>query len=538
MAKRRGLRTTLERRGRLIFGLMILLVVVACLFWPWYQMERLVRSGDPERAQAVVGAYLQHLHASRWFVGDATRVEQLSTFALKGKSRPQLIRLEPGAPDQPQMVPPNLAAFEAGAVEVFLRHPEENRYWQTDGDTFRYVRSLRADGACLVCHEDRYQRGELIGAIEVSRDLAERNKVLLANRIVLLAAALLVVVLSVVLFGALFRYMVVRPSQHLKDVADRVSEGNVLVRSEIATGDEFEALSDAMNHMLDELAKTEAELRAANAERDDKLEELARANVALFETNQVKNKFLATMSHELRTPLNSIIGFAQVLSEAKCVASDTKLQRYAQNIQKSGQMLLELINDLLDLAKIEAGRLEVRCEKVSPQDIAEATCNMVRPMIGDADLALTCEVDDATPSMVTDGTKVQQILYNLLTNAIKFTNEGEVRLTVRPEGDDRVAFAVSDTGIGIPGEQQPRIFERFTQLDASYTRRYGGTGLGLAIAKDLTGLLGGVISATSESGRGSTFTFVLPVDSSNAEGRSPDDMGAERHRPDAGGEGG
>ena len=160
------------------------------------------------------------------------------------------------------------------------------------------------------------------------------------------------------------------------------------------------------------------------------------------------------------------------------------------------------------------------------QDIVEVVCNMVRPLMAEAPLKLSYDVDPAVPLMTTDGTKVQQILYNLLSNAIKFTAEGEVRVTVRPVDDQHVAFAVSDTGPGISRDQQLRIFERFTQLDSSYTRRYGGTGLGLSIVKELTNLLGGTVSVESEVGRGSTFTVVLPVDSSAAEGRTPEDAAA------------
>jgi signal transduction histidine kinase len=189
-------------------------------------------------------------------------------------------------------------------------------------------------------------------------------------------------------------------------------------------------------------------------------------------------------------------------------------------------MLLEMINDLLDLAKIEAGRVQVRCERVSPQAIVEAAVSMVRPMIGEKPLSLSAEVDPATPVMVTDSTKVQQVLYNLLSNAVKFTEEGEVRVRVGPADDRRVAFVVADTGPGIAREQQLRIFERFVQLDSGYTRRHGGTGLGLSIVKELTGLLGGEVSVESEPGRGSTFTVLLPADSSPAHGRTAEDADA------------
>ena len=535
MAKRRMSRKSLERSARFIFGLFILLTVVACLSWPWWQMEQLVQAGDPERAQSLARMYLQNRHEVRFVAGQSSDEqlkksgELLKRFGIvRREKEPKLLRLATPVAGQPQAVPANLTPLEEDAMKVFLRHPKESRFALTDGNTFHYVQAYRAESECLGCHTD-YKAGDLLGIASLELDLTERNRNLLANRVILVIGALLVVVLSMAVFYALFRYMVIKPIQHLKDVADRVSEGDTQVRSEIDTGNEFEALSDALNHMLDQNAGAQADLLAATEARDAKLDELAKANVALFETNQVKNKFLATMSHELRTPLNSILGFAQVLSDAPGIEGDAKLSRYSRNILSSGRMLLEMINDLLDLAKIEAGRLQVRLEKVSAQDLAEVVCNMVRPMLAETPLKLIYEIDPAVPLLFTDGTKVQQILYNLLSNAIKFTAEGEVRLTVRladaaPEGGrvPQVAFAVADTGPGIPRDQQLRIFERFTQLDSSYTRRYRGTGLGLSIVKELTGLLGGSISVESEVSRGSTFTVVLPVDSTLAEARATD----------------
>ncbi len=515
MAENRKSRSALERRGRLIFGLFILLTVVACLSWPWWEMGRLARSGESDRARAIVQRYVLNLHAVR-FAPEKKSAEQLARFAATAEGNAKLIRLPPPTPAQPQSVPAGIEAFEAEAVETFLKHPDESRQWRVEGDRLLYVQALRAGADCLSCHS-AYGETEPMAAVSLALDISERNRTLAVSRLVLGAAAALVVALSVAAFYALFRTMVVRPVQHLRDVADRVSEGDLQVRCEIDTRNELETLADALNHMLDRLAQAQAELREANATRDAKLEELAKANVALFEMNQVKSKFLTTMSHELRTPLNSILGFAQVLSESDQVAADSKLVRYVQNIQTSGRMLLELINDLLDLGKIEAGRIQVRCAKVSPQDIAESVCNTVRPLVGDRPLELVCDVDPKTPVMITDGAKVQQILYNLLSNAIKFTEEGEVRLATRPVEDRRVAFAVSDTGPGIAREQQLRIFDQFTQLDSSHTRRHRGTGLGLSIVKELTGLLGGEVTVQSELGQGTTFTVLLPVDSRDAQ---------------------
>ena len=522
MAKRRFAKTTLERKSRLIFGLVILLTVGACLWWPWWQMGRLARTGDPDRAEETAWAYLQHLHAVRFAANPESEKQLRKIRIAKGKSAPTLIRLEPAQPGQVQQPPKGLKGLDQEAVTVFLKHPEETCYWRIENITLQYVHAFRCRKACADCHNN-YQVGELIGAISLGLDVRDRRHTLLTNRLILVAAGLGIVAVSIAAFYAIFRYMVAKPVQHLKDVTERVSEGDLQVRSEIDTGNELEVLSDTLNHMLDELAKVQADLRAATESRDAKLDDLAKANVALFEANQVKSKFVATMSHELRTPLNSILGFAEILCKADAVKRDPKLARYARNIQSSGQMLLEMINDLLDLARIEAGRLQVRCEKIAPKDLAEIACNMVRPMLRHSDVRILHEVDPDTPVLMTDVTKVQQILYNLLSNAVKFTEEGEIRLAVRPVQDGRVAFAITDTGPGIARDQQLRVFDRFTQLDSSYTRRYRGTGLGLSIVKELTNLLGGNVSVESEVGKGSTFTVVLPADSSDAEGRTPGD---------------
>ena len=520
MAKRRSAKTTLERRSRLLFGLVLLLAVVGCLWWPWWQMSALSRTGDADRAEQAAWAYLQHLHAVRFAANPESEKQLRAIRVAEGGPQADLIRLQPAPPGDAQQPPKGLKGLQQDAVGVFLRHPEETAYERVEGDTLRYVQALRCRPACADCHNE-YQVGELIGAVSLGLDVQGRQRALLVNRLILAAAGLGIVAVAVAAFYTLLRYMVAKPVQHLKDVTERVSEGDLQVRSEIDTGDELEDLSDALNHMLDGLAKVQADLRAATESRDAKLDDLAKANVALFEANQVKSKFVATMSHELRTPLNSILGFADILAKSDAVKADAKLARYARNIQSSGQMLLEMINDLLDLAKIEAGRVQVRCEQIAPQDLADIACNMVRPMMRDSDVRLVHEVDPGTPVLVTDATKVQQILYNLLSNAVKFTEDGEIRLTVRPVQDGRVAFAVRDTGPGIARDQQLRIFDRFTQLDSSYTRRYRGTGLGLSIVKELTNLLGGTVSVESEVGTGSTFTVVLPADSSDAEGRTP-----------------
>jgi signal transduction histidine kinase len=252
-----------------------------------------------------------------------------------------------------------------------------------------------------------------------------------------------------------------------------------------------------------------------NADLDKKVDELAQANMALYEMNRLKSDFLATMSHELRTPLNSIIGFSEVLASSDVLAE--RQRRYASNIQTSGKMLLGMINDILDLAKIESGKMEVRIEDFSIRDVCEALANLTRPMADRKNITLDCRLEEAIPLLRQDPGKVRQILYNLLSNAIKFTPEGG-RVTLRARSDGRfVVLEVEDTGIGIAEEDRERIFEKFRQAKAPgqednvLVREHQGTGLGLSIVRELTKLLGGEIHLKSQLGQGSAFTVRIPL---------------------------
>ena len=257
------------------------------------------------------------------------------------------------------------------------------------------------------------------------------------------------------------------------------------------------------------------ELRDVNHDLDRKVDELAQANMALFEMNRLKSDFLATMSHELRTPLNSIIGFSEVLSGSDGL--NERQKRYAANIQSSGRMLLGMINDILDLAKIESGKMEVRPEDFSIRDVCEALVNLARPIAERKNIDLECRLDEAIPLLRQDPGKIRQVLYNLLSNAIKFTPEGgKVTIDARVEGRN-VVLSVADTGIGIAEEDRDKIFEKFRQAgqpgqaDSVLTREHQGTGLGLSIVRELAKLLGGDVSLESRLGQGSTFTIRIPL---------------------------
>jgi signal transduction histidine kinase len=231
--------------------------------------------------------------------------------------------------------------------------------------------------------------------------------------------------------------------------------------------------------------------------------------------NTIKSDFLATMSHELRTPLNSILGFSEVLDSIASL--DEKQKRYVQNIQKSGRTLLEMINDILDLAKMESGKMDVRLSDFRVGQIVGAQCDMARPLTEKKNIDLATVIPPDLPPMRQDQARVQQILNNLLSNAIKFTPEGG-RITVRIAQDEQnnLVMEVIDTGVGIAEEDQQTIFEKFRQgrtgapSGDAMTREYSGTGLGLSIVKELCKLLGGEVSVESVLGKGSTFTVRLP----------------------------
>jgi signal transduction histidine kinase len=329
------------------------------------------------------------------------------------------------------------------------------------------------------------------------------------NRALLISTGLVSALLLMGGSWLIVRYVVVKPVKHLKEVSDAISAGELNIRSEIQTGDEFEDLSHAFNRMLRTLVSMQDQLRKVNGDLDRKVDELAQANMALFQSNQLKSDFLATMSHELRTPLNSILGFSDVLLSGGTL--NDKQNKWVTNIKASGDRLLLLINDVLDLAKMEAGKMQVRVEEFSIHDVSEGLLSMFRPLAEKKNIALECQIDPGIPVLRQDASKIQQILWNLLSNAIKFTPEGG-RVDLKAETDGvHLILAIVDTGVGIAEEDQEIIFDKFRQAGTALTREQGGTGLGLSIVRELAKLLGGDVSLRSELGRGSTFTVTLPL---------------------------
>ncbi len=295
----------------------------------------------------------------------------------------------------------------------------------------------------------------------------------------------------------------------LRDEEDRVL-GTVGISKDITS----------MKKAKKELEEKNAALQRLSRSLDEKVRERTRdleiANRELEKASRVKSEFLANMSHELRTPLNSILGFPEIILDEVFGKINEKQRKYLRNINMSGRHLLEIINDILDISKIEAGKMDVHCTLLPLKAVLLESITNLRPLADQKSLKIVTEVDERTTTVYADETRFKQIMYNLLSNAIKFTNEGgEIKIMAsfyeKGGGDDMVMIAVSDTGIGIKKEDQDQIFESFRQVDSSRTRKYQGTGLGLALCKKFVEIHGGKIWLESEAGKGSTFYFTMPA---------------------------
>ncbi|MDT8905591.1 Response regulator receiver domain-containing protein [Pseudomonas sp. NFACC09-4] len=267
---------------------------------------------------------------------------------------------------------------------------------------------------------------------------------------------------------------------------------------------ELEQTNEQLAEQRDAMDQKNSELNLAQLQLQERAEELQRSS-------KYKSEFLANMSHELRTPLNSSLILSKLLAENPQQNLSEEQVKFAESIYSAGNDLLNLINDILDISKVEAGKLEVRPENTSVPRLVDSLRDLFTPLAADKGLDFEVQLLPDAPSMLyTDRQRLEQIIKNLLSNAVKFTEQGSVCLTVSGQPDSGIAFMVRDSGIGISADQQQSIFEAFRQADGTTNRRYGGTGLGLSISRDLATLLGGSISVSSEPGQGSVFTLVLP----------------------------
>ena len=508
---------SLATKCQLLFGAAVFVIIVAALLVPWQRMEQLTADLN-ERAAEVATRLAAARHAA-----EATAEAPALTMAAAAGGGALWTEVLPIAPDAA-----GLDDFERQAAATFAGDDPAPfvfvRYATDFGPRFRYARPLPLTADCRACHAAPMlpvtptavpALAAALGpppfgmvAVDMASQVSRRQQML--NRALLVSGLVLAATLATVTLWFILSRLILRPVRVLQDAAEQVASGDTAVRSHIGSGDEFEQLSDTFNQMLANLNEQEEALRSANKSLDARLNQLAQTNVALDESNRLKSEFLANVSHELRTPLNSILGFADLLKSAAGEGNE-KVQRYLKNITTSGRGLLELINDLLDLAKIESGRMEVRLGPVSVADLFEGLEGTLRPLTAPRALRVVTHVDADVPILRTDPGKLQQVLYNLMSNAIKFSPDGgRIDLTAERSADGGVRLGVADQGPGIAAGQQEIIFEKFRQLDQGHTRTHGGTGLGLAISRELVALLGGRITVESVPGQGATFLVTMP----------------------------
>jgi signal transduction histidine kinase len=516
--------TSLERKWRFLFGAFSLVLITLSFWFYAWKTENLAYKQLESTSQMLVDPVVAEQIALTCYKDDTDeqalrragvqqfqrRWEQAGATPPRGYGR-RFIR--PNATD-PEKQPEEPADYQM--LRAFLgdnsKLEADQVLFSQDQEKSYYYAAVRAQLSCLACHRQsspNLKEGDLIAMVRISVPTASIQDGVQKNRAILLSTAIGVVVLSMAGSYLIVRYVIVKPVKHLKEVSDAISAGELNVRSEIQTGDEFEDLSHAFNRMLRGLVSMQDRLRKVNADLDRKVDELAQANMALYESNRLKSDFLATMSHELRTPLNSILGFSEVLLSSDQLAE--KQQRWVRNIQTSGDRLLNLINDILDLAKIEAGKMQVRLADFSLHDVCEGMLAMFRPLAEKKNIELRGQLEPGIPPLRQDVVKLQQILSNLLSNAIKFTPEGGRVLLQVEAGPQCAVIQVSDTGVGIAADEQELVFEKFRQGGNPLTREHAGTGLGLSIVRELSKLLGGEVGLRSELGRGSTFTVRLPL---------------------------
>lgn len=526
--------TSLERKCRFLFGGFILLLISASFSLYAYQTEHLAYEQIPTTCRLLVNQIVDHLLTSvcKTVGVDGKPVDGAlpvapDTARALADFRRQWEKNWPRALKEYRyrLITPNATKAENKPddpygheqLNEFINNPdrnEENKLFLSRSVNHYYA-AIRASKSCMACHtqlQGAIKENDLLAMIQIDVDIPidSIEKQVHINRAILISNALITALLIMGGSYLIVRYVIVKPVKHLKEVSDAISAGELNVRSEIQTGDEFEDLSHAFNRMLRNLVSMQDRLKKVNTNLDRKVDELAHANLALFESNKLKSDFLAKMSHELRTPLNSILGFSDLLINTQNFTE--KHIRWAGNIRSSGEQLLSLINEILDLAKIEAGKMEVSITEFRFDDVSEGLLTMTRPLAEKKNIDLQSVIPADIKNLRQDRVKLRQILANLLSNAVKFTPEGgKVVLKVEQEGKNHI-MTVSDTGVGIAPEEQELVFEKFRQAGNTLTREHDGTGLGLSIVRELTKLLGGEVSLQSELGKGSTFTVVIPIE--------------------------
>jgi signal transduction histidine kinase/CheY-like chemotaxis protein len=387
------------------------------------------------------------------------------------------------------------------------------------------------DGQLVLGHMIVFQ-GKPTGAVYIRSDLQEMTR-RLKRYAGIAGIVLLASLIAALLVASVFQRAVAEPIVHLAEISRIVSRDKNYSTRATPTGnhDEPDILIGSFNEMLGQIQEREGEIRRVHDELEKRVQartaELAAANKALELQNReveratrLKSKFLASMSHELRTPLNAIVGFSDLLAEETAGQLNDKQKRFVNHIKQGSSHLLQLINDILDLSKIEAGQLELRCEDFQIENALPEVLSTIRPLAMAKNIRVQHRLE-TNSAVYADRVRFKQILYNLISNAVKFTPKaGHIDIACHGDGDS-VRISVTDTGIGIRAEDQAVIFEEFRQVEGAADTTHEGTGLGLAITKRLVEQQGGRISVESEPGKGSRFTFTLPTGFRTSSGPLP-----------------
>ena len=524
---------SLAEKCRLTFGAAIIFILALALLLPYIWMGQLTRKAFLDSAAAKAETLmLDHFRQS---MPDETKLAALDkTGNAADPNNPALIWVRFGKegtekldflPEGQRQMIRSIAKDQGKEDEIRFDH---------DRGTVKstYVRLFRASDTCINCHNPQgsgrpFSKNQPVGAAIVqSENIAgELSKTILMNRVWTFAAVVIAGVGAVVTFYTITQKVILAPVRHLRAIAQNVAEGNLDIRSSISTRDEYQRLAETFNQMLDGLQKSQEKLRHANKQLDTKIAELSERNIELFKANKVKSEFLANMSHEFRTPLNAIIGFAEILREKPAALKKEKGLRYTENIISGGKNLLNMVNDLLNMAKTEAGKMKLHIETTDVCQLCKSVVASFSALTKRKKIKVKVRAEKDIPPLVTDVGKVQQILYNFLSNAVKFTPQpGRIDINASMLDEENIRLCVSDTGCGIAEADKKKIFEKFRQADGSITRESAGTGLGLAISKELASMLAGSIDLQSERGKGSAFSLDIPV---NLTKDQPD---AEEHR--------
>ncbi len=367
--------------------------------------------------------------------------------------------------------------------------------------------------------------GIRVGTLFIQYDLDEMSS-RLKRFSGMVGIVLLAAVLAMIQLSSRLQKIISTPILSLANTARIVSEQKDYgIRAEKQSEDEIGFLIDRFNEMLVQIEIRDRAVKEANAQ-------LLQSEQKALAGTQAKSSFLANMSHELRTPMNSIIGFSEVLLDPKLPVDDATRKQFLENILGSGRHLLNLINDILDLSKVEAGKVELRPEDFHLAETLQGVMAVVHPLAMKKQQELTLRVDESLGLVYHDTARFKQIFYNLLSNAIKFTPDGgKVIATALPSLDGCFEVSVTDTGIGIKPEDHASVFEEFKQIDTGYARKQQGTGLGLALVRQFVRLMGGDISVKSQIGEGATFTVRLPLRQGAASSESAEGIEASGHEP-------